>query len=167
MQLCILNSRGGTPPEGDVRQEPYGGHGQEQRHVSHTLRVHRLVKVHLSTICSIITCLIVLYDALPRGCMVVRPERQGARMAASGKGQLCLKVRIWADGLRTRRACSARFMVLGLSFQSLSVRLSVVSFLPLRATKRPKSATNGFSTALTLFLIRKLWQENQVNKPIY
>ena len=43
-------------------------------------------------------CLIVLYDALPRGCMVVRPERQGARMAASGKGQLCLKVRIWADG---------------------------------------------------------------------
>ena len=40
-----------------------------------------------------------------------------------------------------RRACAARVTALGLSF-----RLSVCLLLPLRATRRPKSDTNGFST---------------------
>ena len=49
-----------------------------------------------------------------------------------------------------RRACAARVTVLGLSFR-LSVCPSVrllPRFLPLRATRRPKSDTNGFSTTL-------------------
>ena len=45
-----------------------------------------------------------------------------------------------------QRACAARVIVLGLSF-----RLSVC-FLPLRATRRPKDDTNGFSATLGLFL---------------
>ena len=44
-----------------------------------------------------------------------------------------------------QRACAARVTVLGLS--CLSVCL-LPRFLPLRATRRPKSDTNGFSTTL-------------------
>ena len=56
--------------------------------------------------------------------------------------------------INPRRACAARVTVLGLSFRPSvcpSVRLSVCllpRFLPLRATRRPKSDTNGFSTTL-------------------
>ena len=52
--------------------------------------------------------------------------------------------------INPRRACAARVTVLGLSFRP-SVCLSVClfpRFLPLRATRRPKSDTNGFSTTL-------------------
>ena len=52
--------------------------------------------------------------------------------------------------INPRRACAARVIVLGLSFRP-SVCL-LPRFLPLRATRRPKSDTNGFSATLALFL---------------
>ena len=53
--------------------------------------------------------------------------------------------------INPQRACAARVTVLGLSFLP-SVRPSVCPvplILPLRATRRPKSDTNGFSTTLS------------------
>ena len=53
--------------------------------------------------------------------------------------------------INPRRACAARVTVLGLSVRP-SVRLSVcLSVTTLRATRRPKSDTNGFSATLALF----------------
>ena len=51
--------------------------------------------------------------------------------------------------INPRRACAARVTVLGLSF-CLSVCL-LPRFLPLCATRRPISDTNGFSATLALF----------------
>ena len=51
--------------------------------------------------------------------------------------------------LTLRRACAARVTVVVLSF-CLSVCL-LPRFLPLRATRRPISDTNGFSATLALF----------------
>ena len=55
--------------------------------------------------------------------------------------------------INPRRACAARVTVVVLSF-CLSVCLSVCllpRFLPLRATRRPISDSNGFSATLALF----------------
>ena len=59
--------------------------------------------------------------------------------------------------INPRRACAARVTVVVLSF-CLSVVLSVClsvclfpRFLPLRATRRPISDSNGFSATLALF----------------
>ena len=52
--------------------------------------------------------------------------------------------------INPRRACAARVTVVVLSF-CLSVCL-LPRLLPLRATRRPISDTNGFSAILALFL---------------
>ena len=52
--------------------------------------------------------------------------------------------------INPRRACAARVTVVVVSF-CLSVCL-LPRFLPLRATRRPISDTNGFSATLALFL---------------
>ena len=62
------------------------------------------------------------------------------RVTGTGKGNVVIN---------PRRACAVRVIVLGLSFRP-SVRL-LPHFLPLRATRRPKSDTNGFSATLALF----------------
>ena len=51
--------------------------------------------------------------------------------------------------INPRRACAARVIVVVLSF-CLSVCL-LPRFLPLRATRRPISDSNGFSATLALF----------------
>ena len=66
----------------------------------------------------------------------------------------CITVEIVVLIINPRRACAARVTVVVLSF-CLSVCLSVCllpRFLPLRATRRPISDSNGFSATLALFL---------------
>ena len=52
--------------------------------------------------------------------------------------------------INPRPACTARVIVLGLSFCP-SVRLSVTTFSPTTRNKTAKSDTNGFSATLALF----------------
>ena len=59
--------------------------------------------------------------------------------------------------INSRRACAARVTVVVLSF-CLSVCL--LRFLPLRATRRPISDTNGFSATLPLFLKLRFFCKN-------
>ena len=74
-------------------------------------------------------------------------EKSAYKRGVSGQDEL----------INPRRACAARVTVLGLCV-CVSVCLSVCllpRFLPLRATRRPKSDTNEFSATLALFLKRR------------
>ena len=66
------------------------------------------------------------------------------------------------DIVNPRCACAARVTVVVLSF-CLSVCLSICllpRFLPLRATRRPISDTNGFSATLALFFLNSVFCKN-------
>ena len=62
---------------------------------------------------------------------------------------LILSMSHYVNLIHPRRACAARVTVVVLSFRP-SVCL-LPRFLPLRATRRPISDTNGFSATLALF----------------
>ena len=104
----------------------------------------------------LVTCVLSTWCAIKMGMLWgIMPIKSGIS-ANTTLARPFMDSSVWSKFhlfINPRRACAARVIVLGLLFCP-SVCPSVCllpRFLPLRATRRPKSDTNGFSATLALF----------------